>query len=89
MNKPICLSSINDLHRMKYTHKRVMFYDNNQRELIIDITIVCAIKHRLKLFVSVPYVLLNKSDVNSRIEAAGQNKEDEIALNREQLLFSF
>ncbi|CAF3590543.1 unnamed protein product [Rotaria sp. Silwood2] len=60
MNKPICLSSINDLHRMKYTHKRVMFYDNNQRELIIDITIVCAIKHRLKLFVSVPYVLLNK-----------------------------
>ncbi|CAF4309622.1 unnamed protein product, partial [Rotaria sp. Silwood2] len=89
MNKPICLSSINDLHRMKYTHQRVIFYDNNQRELIVDITIVCVIKHRLKLFVSVPYVLLNKSDVNSRIEAAGQNKEDEIALNREPLLFSF
>ncbi|CAF3844146.1 unnamed protein product [Rotaria sordida] len=96
MNKPICLPSINDLHRMKYTHQRIIFYDNSQRELIVDITIVCIVKYRLKLFVSVPYVLLNKSgiplifkDINSRVEAAGQNKEDEIALNREPLLFSF
>ena len=61
MNKPLHLPTINDLHRMKYTHQRVIFYDSTQRELLVDITIECVIKHRVKILVSVPYVLLNKS----------------------------
>ena len=82
MNKPLHLPSINDLNRMKYNHQQVTFYDSIQRELIVDITIVCVIKYRLKISVSVPYVLLNKSgiplifkDANSKIEAAGQSQK--------------
>jgi hypothetical protein len=61
MNKSLRLPSINDLHRMKHNHQRVIFYDNNHRELFVDVTIVCIIKYRLKILVSVPYVLFNKS----------------------------
>ncbi|UJR20376.1 hypothetical protein I4U23_023508 [Adineta vaga] len=96
MNKSLHLPSINDLYQMKYTYQRVIFYDNIQRELFVDIKIVCAIKYRLKVFISVPYILLNKSgiplifkDSNSKLEAAGQNTDDEVMLNREPLLFSF
>jgi vacuolar protein sorting-associated protein 13D len=96
MNKPLHLPSINELHEMKFNHQQVIFYDNIQRELVVDITIVCVIKHRLKISVSVPYVLLNKSgiplifkDANSKIESAGQSPDDESTLNQEPLLFSF
>ena len=96
MNKPIRVPSINDLNLMRYHHQRVAFYDNIQRLLLVDVTIVCSIRHRLKISVSVPYVLLNKSGIplvfkqeGATIEAAGQTHEHEIARSREPLLFSF
>ncbi|CAF0952993.1 unnamed protein product [Adineta steineri] len=96
MNKSFHLPTINDLYQTKYTHQRIIFYDNNQRELFIDITIVCFIKYRLKILLSVPYILLNKTgiplifkDINSKIEGAGQSIDDELEFNREALLFSF
>jgi hypothetical protein len=61
MTKPLHLPMINDLYRMKHMHERVIFYDCTQRELMVDIRIECAIEYRLKIVVSVPYVLLNRS----------------------------
>lgn len=96
MTKPLHVPSINDLNLMKYHHQRVAFCDSVQRVLLVDVTIVCSIRHRLKISVSVPYVLLNKSGIplvfkqeGSTTEAAGQFHEHELARNREPLLFSF
>lgn len=61
MNKPLRVPSINDLNLMKYHHQRVGFYDSIERLLFVDVIIVCSIRHRLKVYISVPYVLLNKS----------------------------
>jgi hypothetical protein len=61
MNKPLRLPAINDLQKTKYTHQRIIFYDTMQRELYVNITIECVMRHRLKISISVPYVLLNKS----------------------------
>ncbi|CAF1027739.1 unnamed protein product [Adineta ricciae] len=96
MNKPFQLPSIHDLHQRKHAHQRISFYDRNQRELFVDVNIVCMIEFRVKLFISVPYILINRSgiplifkDSNSKMETAGQTAEDELTLNREPLLFSF
>ncbi len=96
MAKPLHVPSINDLNLMKFHHQRVAFYDSIQRIILVDIIIVCSIQHRLKISVSVPYVLLNKSGIplifkqeGSLNEAAGQTHEHELARNREPLLFSF
>jgi vacuolar protein sorting-associated protein 13D len=96
MAKPLYVPSINDLNLMKYHHQRVAFYDNIQRLILIDVTIVCSIRNRIKISVFVPYVLLNKSGIplifkqeGSTNEAAGQTHEHELARNREPLLFSF
>ncbi|CAF4991505.1 unnamed protein product, partial [Rotaria socialis] len=61
MTKPLRVPSINDLNLMRYHRQSVGFYDSIDRLLLIDVTIVCSIRHRLKISVSVPYVLLNKS----------------------------
>ena len=96
MSKPLHVPSINDLNLMKYHHQRVAFYDSIQRILLVDVIIVCSIRHRLKISVLVPYVLLNKSGIplmfkqeGSLNEAAGQTHEHELARNREPLLFTF
>ncbi|CAF2761002.1 unnamed protein product [Rotaria sp. Silwood2] len=96
MIKPLHVPSINDLNLMRYHHQRIGFYDSIDRLLLVDVTIVCSIRHRLKISVSVPYVLLNKSGIplifkqeGSLNETAGQTHEHELARNREPLLFSF
>ncbi|CAF3567800.1 unnamed protein product [Adineta steineri] len=96
MTKPLHVPSINDLNLMKYHHQKVILYDSIQRMLLVDVTIVCSIRHRLKISVSVPYVLLNKSGIplifkqdGSLNEAASQTHEHELARNREPLLFSY
>jgi hypothetical protein len=61
MEKPLHAPSINDLNLMKYVHQRVAFYDSIDRLIMIDVTFACSIRHRLKITVSIPYVLLNKS----------------------------
>ena len=61
MSKPLRVPSINDLNLMKYHFQKVPFYDSIDRMLLVDVTIVCSIRHRIKISVSVPYVLLNKS----------------------------
>jgi len=61
MVKPLHVPSINDLHLIKHYHQRVAFYDSIQRILLVNVSIACSIRHRLKISVSVPYVLLNKS----------------------------
>ncbi|CAF3915138.1 unnamed protein product, partial [Rotaria magnacalcarata] len=96
MTKPLRVPSINDLNLMRYHRQSVGFYDSIDRLLLVDVTIVCSIRHRLKISVSVPYVLLNKSGIplifkqeGSVNEVAGQSHEHELARNREPLLFSF
>ena len=61
MDKPLRVPSINDLNLMKYVHQRVSFYDSIERMILVDVTFACSIRNRLKITVSVPYVLLNKS----------------------------
>ena len=61
MEKPLRVPSINDLNLMKLVHQRVAFYDSIDRLIMIDVTFACSIRHRLKITVSIPYVLLNKS----------------------------
>lgn len=61
MNKPLYLPSINDLHSVNSTHQTVVLFDREQRQLIMDVTIVHTMKYQLKMTVSVPYVFFNKT----------------------------
>ena len=58
MQQPLHLSTNNNVQQ------RVIFHDLNQRELLVDLTVESNIEHRLKITVSVPYILLNKSGKN-------------------------
>ena len=61
MRQPLHLPTNNDLHQ------RVTFYDDQQRELLVDVVVECNIEHRLKISISVPYIFMNKSGKNSHI----------------------
>ena len=61
MEKPLRVPSINDLNLIKYFRQRVPLFDSVERLLMVDVTIICSIRNRLKITVSIPYVLLNKS----------------------------
>ncbi|CAF0969742.1 unnamed protein product [Didymodactylos carnosus] len=87
---------LNDVYPVKYNHSRATFYDTINRPLSIDISVIRSITNQIKILISVPYVLINRSGIplifkqeSCRDEAAGQSHENELARNREPLLFSF
>ena len=64
MRKPLHVPSLNDLNIKKYYRQKVAFYDSIERLLLVNITIVCSVRYHLKISISVPYILLNKTGMN-------------------------
>ncbi|ETE58023.1 Vacuolar protein sorting-associated protein 13D, partial [Ophiophagus hannah] len=67
---------------------RMRLYDNNRRLLNLTIRIVCQAKGSLKIFISAPYWLINKTE-NAKTDAAGQFEEHELARSLSPLLFCY
>lgn len=61
MKEPLRLPSINNLTSLQSYRKRVPLYDSVNRIVLFDVAIVCSLRNRLKIIVSIPYVLLNQS----------------------------
>ncbi|XP_025027200.1 vacuolar protein sorting-associated protein 13D isoform X1 [Python bivittatus] len=75
---------------------RMRLYDNNRRLLNLTIRIVCRAKGSLKIFISAPYWLINKTGLplifrqdNAKTDAAGQFEEHELARSLSPLLFCY
>ncbi|XP_070615164.1 intermembrane lipid transfer protein VPS13D isoform X2 [Erythrolamprus reginae] len=75
---------------------RMRLYDNNRRLLNLTIRIVCQAKGSLKIFISAPYWLINKTGLplifrqeNAKTDAAGQFEEHELARSLSPLLFCY
>uniref|UniRef100_A0A670ZLE6 Vacuolar protein sorting 13 homolog D n=1 Tax=Pseudonaja textilis TaxID=8673 RepID=A0A670ZLE6_PSETE len=75
---------------------RMRLYDNNRRLLNLTIRIVCQAKGALKIFISAPYWLINKTGLplifrqeNAKTDAAGQFEEHELARSLSPLLFCY
>ncbi|XP_055514974.1 LOW QUALITY PROTEIN: intermembrane lipid transfer protein VPS13D [Leucoraja erinacea] len=71
-------------------------YDTNKSLLNLSIRIVCRAEGSLKILISAPYWLLNKTGLplifrqdNAKADAAGQFEEHELARSLSPLLFSF
>eukprot|EP00061_Rhincodon_typus_P010375 g34612.t1 len=71
-------------------------YDTKKRLLNLSIRIVCRAEGSLKILISAPYWLLNKTGLplifrqdNAKADAAGQFEEHELARSLSPLLFSF
>nr|XP_006005250.1 PREDICTED: vacuolar protein sorting-associated protein 13D [Latimeria chalumnae] len=75
---------------------RMRLYDTNKRQLNLIIRIVFRAEGSLKIFISAPYWLINKTGLplifrqdNARTDAAGQFEEHELARSLSPLLFSY
>ncbi|XP_059944976.1 intermembrane lipid transfer protein VPS13D isoform X2 [Mesoplodon densirostris] len=75
---------------------RMRLYDINRRQLNLTIRIVCRAEGSLKIFISAPYWLINKTGLplifrqdNARMDAAGQFEEHELARSLSPLLFCY
>ncbi|XP_069096842.1 intermembrane lipid transfer protein VPS13D isoform X1 [Pleurodeles waltl] len=75
---------------------RMRVYDVNQRQLNLTIRIVCRAEWSLKIFISAPYWLINKTGLplifrqdNAKTDAAGQFEEHELARSLSPLLFCY
>ncbi|XP_058017026.1 intermembrane lipid transfer protein VPS13D [Ahaetulla prasina] len=75
---------------------RMRLYDNNRRLLNLTIRIVCQAKGSLKILISAPYWLINKTGLplifrqdNAKTDAAGQFEEHELARSLSPLLFCY
>ncbi|XP_066231199.1 intermembrane lipid transfer protein VPS13D isoform X2 [Saccopteryx leptura] len=75
---------------------RMRLYDTNRRQLNLTIRIVCRAEGSLKIFVSAPYWLINKTGLplifrqdNAKTDAAGQFEEHELARSLSPLLFCY
>ncbi|XP_068395011.1 intermembrane lipid transfer protein VPS13D isoform X2 [Eschrichtius robustus] len=75
---------------------RMRLYDVNRRQLNLTIRIVCRAEGSLKIFISAPYWLINKTGLplifrqdNARMDAAGQFEEHELARSLSPLLFCY
>ncbi|KAF6112219.1 vacuolar protein sorting 13-like protein D [Phyllostomus discolor] len=73
---------------------RMRLYDTNRRQLNLTIRIVCRAEGSLKIFISAPYWLINKTGLplifrqdNAKTDAAGQFEEHELARSLSPLLF--
>ncbi|XP_043387413.1 vacuolar protein sorting-associated protein 13D isoform X3 [Chelonia mydas] len=75
---------------------RMRLYDVNKRQLNLTIRIVCRAEGSLKIFISAPYWLINKTGLplifrqdNAKTDAAGQFEEHELARSLSPLLFCY
>uniref|UniRef100_A0A1A7YHK4 Vacuolar protein sorting 13D n=1 Tax=Iconisemion striatum TaxID=60296 RepID=A0A1A7YHK4_9TELE len=75
---------------------RMRLYDNNKRLLCLTIRIILRAQGALKILISAPYWLINKTGLpvifrqdNGRADAAGQFEEHELARSLSPLLFSY
>lgn len=75
---------------------RMRLYDTNRRQLNLTIRIVCRAEGSLKIFISAPYWLINKTGLplifrqdNAKTDAAGQFEEHELARSLSPLLFCY
>ncbi|KAM4703144.1 intermembrane lipid transfer protein VPS13D [Rhinophrynus dorsalis] len=75
---------------------RMRLYDANKRQLNLTIRITCRAEGSLKIFISAPYWLINKTGLplifrqdNSKTDAAGQFEEHELARSLSPLLFCY
>ncbi|XP_004411222.1 PREDICTED: vacuolar protein sorting-associated protein 13D [Odobenus rosmarus divergens] len=75
---------------------RMRLYDISRRQLNLTIRIVCRAEGSLKIFISAPYWLINKTGLplifrqdNAKTDAAGQFEEHELARSLSPLLFCY
>nr|XP_033778552.1 vacuolar protein sorting-associated protein 13D isoform X3 [Geotrypetes seraphini] len=75
---------------------RMRLYDVNKRQLNLIIRILCRAEGALKIFISAPYWLINKTGLplifrqdNAKADAAGQFEEHELARSLSPLLFCY
>ncbi|XP_044138116.1 LOW QUALITY PROTEIN: vacuolar protein sorting-associated protein 13D [Bufo gargarizans] len=75
---------------------RMRLYDSNKRQLNLTIRITCRAEGSLKIFISAPYWLINKTGLplifrqdNAKTDAAGQFEEHELARSLSPLLFCY
>ncbi|KAM4015734.1 LOW QUALITY PROTEIN: intermembrane lipid transfer protein VPS13D [Anomaloglossus baeobatrachus] len=75
---------------------RMRLYDANKRQLNLTIRIMCRAEGSLKIFISAPYWLINKTGLplifrqdNAKTDAAGQFEEHELARSLSPLLFCY
>ncbi|XP_053546399.1 intermembrane lipid transfer protein VPS13D isoform X2 [Bombina bombina] len=75
---------------------RMRLYDSNKRQLNLTIRIVCRTEGALKILISAPYWLINKTGLplifrqdNGKTDAAGQFEEHELARSLSPLLFCY
>ncbi|XP_067166990.1 intermembrane lipid transfer protein VPS13D isoform X1 [Apteryx mantelli] len=94
-NFPICKELLIPPGTQNYM-VRMRLYDVNKRLLNLTIRIVCRAEGSLKIFISAPYWLINKTGLplifrqdNAKTDAAGQFEEHELARSLSALLFCY
>lgn len=94
-NFPICKELLIPPGTQNYM-VRMRLYDVNKRLLNLTIRIVCLAEGSLKIFISAPYWLINKTGLplifrqdNAKTDAAGQFEEHELARSLSPLLFCY
>ncbi|XP_042687544.1 vacuolar protein sorting-associated protein 13D isoform X3 [Centrocercus urophasianus] len=94
-NFPICKELLIPPGTQNYM-VRMRLYDVNKRQLNLTIRIVCRAEGSLKILISAPYWLINKTGLplifrqdNAKTDAAGQFEEHELARSLSPLLFCY
>ncbi|NXO05389.1 VP13D protein, partial [Rhinopomastus cyanomelas] len=94
-NFPICKELLIPPGTQNYM-VRMRLYDVNKRLLNLTIRIVCRAEGSLKILISAPYWLINKTGLplifrqdNAKTDAAGQFEEHELARSLSPLLFCY
>ncbi|XP_032904332.1 vacuolar protein sorting-associated protein 13D isoform X5 [Amblyraja radiata] len=94
-NFPMCKELLIPAGTTNY-HVHMRLYDTNKSLLNLSIRIVCRAEGSLKILISAPYWLHNKTGLplifrqdNAKADAAGQFEEHELARSLSPLLFSF
>ncbi|XP_033375196.1 vacuolar protein sorting-associated protein 13D isoform X4 [Parus major] len=94
-NFPVCKELLIPPGTQNYM-VRMRLYDVNKRLLNLTIRIVCRAEGSLKILISAPYWLINKTGLplifrqdNAKTDAAGQFEEHELARSLSPLLFCY
>ncbi|XP_059722821.1 intermembrane lipid transfer protein VPS13D isoform X2 [Haemorhous mexicanus] len=94
-NFPICKELLIPPGTQNYM-VRMRLYDVNKRLLSLTIRIVCRAEGSLRILISAPYWLINKTGLplifrqdNAKTDAAGQFEEHELARSLSPLLFCY
>ncbi|XP_053498784.1 intermembrane lipid transfer protein VPS13D isoform X2 [Ictalurus furcatus] len=94
-NFPVCKELLIPSGTQNYV-VRMRLYDTNKRLLCLTIRIILRADGALKILISAPYWLLNKTGLplifrqdNSKTDAAGQFEEHELARSLSPLLFCY